>query len=429
MDTRFRFYLGLLAVLLVLYAVAESYRPQEPRWDHTYRNTDKIPYGTYALVELLPDLFGPDDVTVTREPVYNQRELAARRERGAAHTAARTVVNPDADSLARRLKAGQGSAAPLNYLLVSPTVALDSLDATKLLNFAAAGHHVFLAADNLPDNLLKKLGLVQRPYDPPGRAGLVRDTVRLLFSGDSTGRAYRFASRDISAYFRQKGLAPNLALTTLATDAGGRAVLVRARRGFGDITLCSVPTAFTNYFVLRPPTAGFAWQALSSLPRGPVWWDEYTKQGRAGSDSLLRVVFQHPALKIAFWLLLAGGLLLLLVNGRRRQRVIPVVVPLPNNTLQFVRTVAGLYRQGDNHAPIAHRKIELFLDFLRVRYKESTDDLTADSFRALLARKAGLPRADVDELLRRLAGLRTSSYVSDGELLWLSQTLSEFRKR
>lgn len=439
MDTRFRFYLGLLAVLLVLYAVAESQRPQEQRWDRTYQNTDKIPFGTYALVELLPDLFGTEDVKVTREPVFNQITDFSRQGPPADDTIAMTVVSPADDSLAQRLSAGQGSApgahsvahtgAPISYLFVTPQLALDSLDLQRMLAFAAAGHHVFLAADNLPRKLIEKLGLELRAYDPPTRAGQPRDTIRLLFAGDSTGRAYRFGSGDVSAHFRQRGAAFNPALTTLATDAGGRAVLVRVRRGFGDITLCSVPVAFTNYFVLRPATAGFAWQALSGLPKGPVWWDEYTKQGRAGGDSLLRVVFKNPALKIAFWLLLAGGALLLFVHGRRRQRVIPVVKPLPNNTLQFVRTVAGLYRQGDNHAPIAHRKIDLFLDFLRTRYKEPTADLAAESFRALLAQKAGLPRADLDELLRRLGGLRTSSYVSDGELLWLSQTLSEFRKR
>ncbi|MBC7449018.1 MAG: hypothetical protein H7330_13270 [Hymenobacteraceae bacterium] len=450
MDTRFRIYLGVLVALLVLYAVAESQRPPELRWDHTYQNQDKIPFGTYALVELLPDLFGTDEVTITREPIINQiqnhspptgdyvseRKMVKGKSVMVQDTTHYTFWQMTAADSSSRLEEGKESTTKrphairaYNYLVVTPQLEVDSSNLQKLLSFAAAGHHVFLAADNLPDNLLSRLGLVQQPYLLGGRAVPPADTVRLQFAGDSTSRAYRFARGDISVHFRQASPRPNPALTTLAADAAGRAVLVRVRRGFGDITLCSVPTAFTNYFVLRPQTAGFAWQALSSLPPGPVWWDEYTKQGRAGSDSLLRVVFKHPALKAGFWLLLAGGLLLLFVHGRRRQRVIPVLKPLPNNTLQFVRTVAGLYRQGDNHAAIAHRKIDLFLDFLRVRYKEPTDDLTAETFRALLTQKSGLPRADVNELLRRISGVRASSYVSDGELLWLSQTLSEFRRR
>ena len=118
------------------------------------------------------------------------------------------------------------------------------------------------------------------------------------------------------------------------------------------------------------------------------------------------------------------------VGGGRRVRAIPVIKPLPNNTLQFVRTVAALYRPGaDNHAIIAHHKIDLFLAFLRLRYREATDDLAAEPFRAALAQKTGRPRADINELLRRLHGIRTASYVSDGELLWLSEVLSEFRRR
>lgn len=404
MEPRFRLYLGLLAALLALYAVAEAYRPPNLSWAHTYQNTDRIPFGTYALVDLLPELFATEEVTVVRAPVLNQIQECA------PSSAVAGVVSK-----------------PLNYLFISPKLSLDSLDQARLLAFAAAGHHVFIAADNLPDVLLDTLGLIQRPIHAPTAPS--RDTVRLFFAGDSTGRAYRFASDDLSGHFRQKGLAPNPALTTLAADAAGRAVLVRARRGFGDITVCSVPTAFTNYFVLRPATAGFAWQALSGLPPGPVWWDEYSKQGRAGSDSLLRVVLQHTALKMAFWLLLTGGGLLLFVHGRRRQRVIPVVAPLPNNTLQFVQTVAALYQQGDNHAIIVRRQIDLFLDHVRTRYRLPTDDLTADDFRAALALKTGLPRADLDELLRRLAGLRASSFVSDTDLLWLSEALSAARNR
>ncbi len=471
MDTRFRIYLGVLVALLVLYAVAESQRPPELRWDHTYQNQDKIPFGTYALVELLPDLFETDEVTISRAPVSEQiaenspaadeagekapSEFISEISQGdtiVSNADSTVIVNPnvtdtttawiswtkDASNFSEPPLPARASQA-INYVFISPQVNFDSLDTEALLRFVSLGHHVFIAADGLPPQLLKRLNLSVRQYAPSTHT---RDSVRLFINGDSTSRAYRFAASDIGYVFRQllhaqrpkedtpTGIAPCVSsINSLAVDSKNQAVLVSASYGFGDITLCSVPTAFTNYFVLRPATAGFAWQALSSLPRGPVWWDEYSKQGRAGSDSLLRVVFKYPALKLAFWLLLGGGLLLLWVGGRRRQRVIPVVKPLPNNTLQFVRTVAGLYRQGDNHAAIAHRKIDLFLDFLRTRYKAPTDDLNAESFRALLAQKAGLPRADVDELLRRLNGVRASSYVSDGELLWLSQTLSEVRKR
>ena len=408
MDTRFRLYLLGLVVLLGLYAVAESQRPTPVNWHRTYQSRDRIPFGTYALVELLPDVFGPDaDVTVTREPVYNRLWQAEEDPVSRALTMAHDV--------------------PTNYVFVSPAVALDSLDLEALLTYATDGGHVFIAADELPANLLRRLHLVQRSYDAVSIAA--KDSVRLLFAGDSTGRAYRFGSRDVSAHLRQQGPDYDSTLTTLAADPAGRAVLVRAATGAGSVTLCSVPVAFTNYFVLHTRSADFAWRALSALPRGAVWWDEYQKQGRDHNESLLRVVMKHPALRVAFWLLLGGGLLLLLVNGRRRQRPIPVVKPLPNNTLQFVHTVAGLYRQGDNHAAIAPRKIDLFLDHLRTRYRAPTDDLGADSFRELLAHKLALPRADVDELLRRLDGLRQSGYASDGELLWLSRTLSELRKR
>ena len=101
--------------------------------------------------------------------------------------------------------------------------------------------------------------------------------------------------------------------------------------------------------------------AISWLPTGrPVWWDEYQKQGRAGEQSLLRVVLAHPALKTAYYLLLLGGLLLALVEARRRQRIIPTLRPLPNTTLLFTRTVADLYRQArGGHHVLANQEVRV----------------------------------------------------------------------
>jgi hypothetical protein len=459
MTNRLRLYLIALAVLLVLYAIAEANRPKPQNWEHTYQQNDKIPHGTYALVELLPSLFHTETVTITRDQLYSQIEqemgefdaaASSSDESGDDENEQLTVVTDS--SSAQLVSAPDSTAAdatrpagwprevppryadyetedPINYLFIAPHLKLDSLDVRQLEWFAAAGHHVFISTEQPPERLLQSLRLVARYYDPPAMAQ--RDSVSLRLVGDAKQRSFRFATRAISYDFRQ--LSPdsgaNGRAETLGVDELGNAVLVRVPYGHGDFTFCSVPLAFTNYYVLRPATAGFAWGALSYLPPAPIWWDEFEKQGTSEDQSMLRVVYKHDALRLAFYLTIGGGLLLLWIGAKRRQRAIPLVKPLPNNTLQFVGTVAALYRQGDNHARIAHRKIDLFLDFVRSRYNEKTDDLSNAAFRQTVTLKSGLPRADIDELMRRVALIRTADWVSDGELMWLSQALSEFRKR
>ncbi len=511
MTPRLRLYLIALAVLLVFYAFAEANRPKPQNWEHTYQHDDKVPYGTYALFDLLPSFFDTKSVSVTRTQLYSQIEqelgnadkafgaktddetnrsdsvsvdlsgvsdddeapeeapstevvTATDAPENQADTTVASTQPSDSESgfdtesdededVATTVDtvgaeaegwsewpsqmapeyAPYQTTQPINYLFVGPNVTLDSLDVQQLKWFVSMGHHVFISTENPPQRLLKSLRVVTRYYAPPTL--VARDTIRVRLIGDSTDRRYRFAARAIQYDFKRLAALPGdsagqtARIETLGADEVGNSVLIRVPYGHGDFTFCSIPLAFTNYYLLRPSKAGFAWGALSYLPQGQVWWDEFEKQGTEEDQSFLRVIYKHDALRIAFYLLLVGGLLLLWIGGKRRQRAIPVVKPLPNNTLQFVNTVASLYRQGDNHARIAHRKIDLFLDFIRSRYNEKTDDLSNTDFRQLVTLKSGLPRADVDELMRRVALIRTADWVSDGELMWLSQAMSEFRKR
>ena len=136
----------------------------------------------------------------------------------------------------------------------------------------------------------------------------------------------------------------------------------------------------------------------------------------------------HPALRTAYYLLLVTGILFVLVEARRRQRIIPTLVPLPNTTLLFTRTVAGLYQQGRNHAQIAEKKTALFLDYLRTRFQEVAPDLADETFRERLSQKAGVPKSRVDELVRLINFARTAPAVTDRELLILSRAIHDFKR-
>jgi hypothetical protein len=258
---------------------------------------------------------------------------------------------------------------------------------------------------------------------PPDSVALHLVNPRLL-----PNRVFRYPAAS-AAWRLQADSAHRSRLRVLAADEQQRPVLLRAPFGRGQFVLCSVPIVFTNYFVLQPRTTDFASAALSYAPAGRItWWDEYQKQGREGQQSLLRVVLGNEALRMAWYLLLGGAVLFMVFEAKRRQRVIPVVKPLPNTTLLFTQTVAGLYRQGSNHQAIANQKIELFLEYLRARFHEKTDQLDDDALRQRLSEKSGVARAQVDELLRQINMVRTAPQVDDHQLLYLSELMRRFRR-
>ena len=455
--TTFRWYLLGLLLLFGGYVALEYYRPKPLDWSPTLSNKDKIPYGTYAVYDVLPQVLGTDSVASVRLPIYNQllgtEEPDARHGRPTNVTFAPDSANDQSDADSAATDAAQDEAndqaaaeteaamTPLvatraSYIFVNQSFSASRLETAALLRFVAAGHDVFIAAEDFgPERqgfLADTLGFRTYEADTTRQLATPRTDsvgVRLLRGRPGLPRA--------DFYFKPEAAGYRLALTkrrshqgaTLATDAGGQPVLVRLDHGRGHFYLCSVPLVFGNYWVLQPRAADFAFAALSYLPAGrPAWWDEYQKQGRLGEQSTLRVIMAHPALRVAYYLLLVTGLLFVLVEARRRQRIIPTLKPLPNTTLLFTRTVAGLYQQGRNHAQIAEKKTALFLDYLRTRFHEPTPDLGDEAFRERLSQKAGVPRSRIDELVRLINFARTAPAVTDRELLILSRAIHDFKR-
>jgi hypothetical protein len=439
------------------YVALEYYRPKPLDWSPTLSNKDKIPYGTYVVYDALPQVLGTDSVASVRLPIYNQllgtEEPDARHGRPTNVTFAPDSATDESETDTAATEAAQDEAndqaaaeteaamTPLvatraSYLFINQGFSATRLETAALLRFVAAGHDVFIAAEDFGP---ERQGFLA---DTLGFRAYEADTTRQLATPrtDSVG-VHLLRGRPglprAEFYFKPEAAGYRLALSkrrphlgaTLAADERGRPVLVRLDHGRGHFYLCSVPLAFGNYWVLRPRAADFAFAALSYLPAGrPAWWDEYQKQGRLGEQSTLRVVMAHPALRTAYYLLLVTGLLFVLVEARRRQRIIPTLKPLPNTTLLFTRTVAGLYQQGRNHAQIAEKKTALFLDYLRTRFHEPTPDLGDEAFRERLSQKAGVPRPRIDELVRLINFARTAPAVTDRELLILSRAIHDFKR-
>ena len=464
--TSLRWYLLGLLGLFGAFVALEYYKPRPLDWRPTYLSKDKIPYGAYVLFDQLPRLLGTDSVQVVRVAAFNQltgiatdpndfedRNLTApaadstappaatKSDSAAAPADTTTTTSPAEDAASDTTQPARPahSEIPLlparaNYLFIAEDIQLNPPDARALLRYAAQGHDVFIAAEDFggPHNLLAdSLGFrsaalsLGAPRLNTDRAA-APDSVSLRFTHPRL-RGPVFRLPGAGAAYRLT-VAAGRRGATLATDAQGRAVLVRLDHGRGHFYLCSVPLAFTNYFVLQPRTMGFATRALAYLPVRPAWWDEYEKTGPQGEQSLLRVLLDHEALRLAFYLTVLGGILFVLIEAQRRQRVIPIIRALSNTTLLFTRTVGGLYRQGRSHALIAEKKVSLFLDYLRTHFQEPTPDLGDEAFRERLAQKAGLSRQRVDELLRLVNFARTAPQITDRELLTLSRALSDFRR-
>ncbi|TGE10422.1 DUF4350 domain-containing protein [Hymenobacter fodinae] len=425
--TRFRaFFLGLV-LLFVAFVLVEYFRPTPTNWRPTFINRDKIPYGTYVLFDALPRVFPGQAITTIRQPIANQLLPTLNED-----------INPDSVLSPQSQLPLLGQAA--SYIFINADFYCSRLDRDALLRYVAAGNTAFIAAEQF-DNLLQDTlhfdtkpaldldSLMARRFQRSRRnlaPASQQASLTLLSPPRGAAGQYRFPTDDVQWHFEAY---TGCRATVLAIDAQRRPVLLRVPLGQGAFVLSSTPAVFSNYTLLQPRATTYAFAALSVLPAArPVFWDEYQKQGTLGEQSLLRVLKQNTALRWALYTGLAGLALFTFFEARRRQRVIPVLKPLPNTTLLFTRTVAALYRQGANHALIAEKKIGLFREQLRHRLQEPTLDLNDEATRERLAQKAGIPRAQVDDLIKLIHRVETAPQVTATDLLRLSRALSDFRK-
>jgi hypothetical protein len=139
----------------------------------------------------------------------------------------------------------------------------------------------------------------------------------------------------------------------------------------------------------------------------------------------LRFILTHAPLQWAYYITVLSVLLFMIFEAKRKQRIIPVIRPLGNTTLEFIRTIGSLYFQRQDHKNVAEKKIHYLMDLIRSHYWIQTHSLD-EGFVVALAGKTGKPEQDVRELVEAIADIRAREKISANELVNLNTKIEEF---
>lgn len=218
--------------------------------------------------------------------------------------------------------------------------------------------------------------------------------------------------------------------TTVVPDeigyANGEPNFLRFAFGSGHLTIHLAPLSLSNYFLLQKDNRRYLDGVWSSLPSGVqvVYWHEYYK--RSAEASSFGMLWQHPATRWALILALIALLLYVLFESKRRQRIIPVVRPLENTSVAFVETVGRLYYNRGDHANLAAKMVQQFLEWVRNTHNLSTTDLN-DELALTLARRSGRPEREAKAALYMANEVRTGYFqVTEEYLHRLYKTFQPF---
>ena len=398
MTRQDRKYVAVLIGAILLAVAADVFTPQPIDWTETFERDDARPYGSLVVFELLDGLFPGAGIRPVELPPFLVLEEEEFDE------------EPPSAS----------------YLFLTKRFAPDEAEARRLVAFAERGGHVFVAAERFFGLLADTLGLgtdVEGPFFAP--EGLIEDSARIALVNPALGAGEGLRLRAFAGSWHVSTADP-ARTTVLGIDDEGRPNFVRVAVGAGAVYLHTVPLAFTNYHVLAEGGASYFAGAFSYLPAGAgVLWDAHYKPERREATTPLRFILSAAPLRRAYWLLVLFVVLFVLVRARRRQRIIPVVEPLRNTTVEFVRTVGRLYFRHGDHANLAHKKITYLLDYVRTHLRLPTGQRDAE-FRHRVADRAGLPPDAVEALFADVEQIAARDRLTAAELARFNARVEDF---
>jgi hypothetical protein len=302
-----------------------------------------------------------------------------------------------------------------------------------LLEFIAKGNTVFVAAGNFSGSFADTFHIKTKDYlfysFQNGDADLngKNDSLSLSFVNPVLRKAkeYVYKKGTVSYFFSSFD---SSSAVILGVNNKALPTFARLSYGLGNIYISSTPYAFTNYNMLLQDNAQYVASAFSYLPAGNVIWDEYYKVGRGERESPLRFILSRTALAWAYGITIISLFCYVLFEAKRRQRIIPVIAPPQNATLEFVDTIGRLYYQHGDHKNLAQKKITYFMESIRTRFYLKTN-LLDDEFADKLSEKSNVDRDQVKILISVIRKVNESDSVTEEMLIRLSDMIERFNRK
>lgn len=394
MDRKTKIYLGLFLLLIVAIVFYENSKPKKLNWFPSYAKKHKIPYGTYVLRNELSSLLNDapiDDVLISPY-----------------------VFLKDSTKIG-------------TYMFVNDELTFGDEEFFRLMRFVERGNDVFISTHGL---VVDTLNIETRRLVTSN----INEKLFFKFSNKKLAKnEYSFDRRFSNQVFESVDTLNTTILGTTGylssnderTEQGVN--YIKHRYGKGNFYIHTFPEAFTNYNILREDNHKHAAAILSYLDTDkPILWDEYYKTGKSRITSPLHYLLNNDSLKWAYYTMIIGILFFVLFEGKRKQRFIPIVTPLKNQTLAFTRLIANMYYEQSEHKNIAEHRINYLFDFVRTKLRVPTNKIDATFYR-FVASRSGNTVEEIEKIFKYCEEIHLKNTVTKEELLKLNTLIEDFK--
>ncbi|GGK58947.1 MULTISPECIES: DUF4350 domain-containing protein [Flavobacteriaceae] len=395
MDKKTKIYAVLFVLLIFGYIYLESTKKQPINWFPSFVAKHKIPLGTYVLNKELSSIFPSNNIETVAIPPYVYLQDSTRTG---------------------------------TYFFVDEALNFGDAEFLRLLKFVARGNDVFISTHGMNIDTLnfETERLVSKNLDEK----VFFKQLNKAFKGIE----YSYDRPFINQVFTKidtlnttvLGITGYINANEERTEEGIN--FVKHSYGKGNFYLHTFPEVFTNYNTLHEINHQHTANILSYLREDiPILWDAYYKTGKSKITSPLQYLLGSKHLKWAYYMALIGILVFVIFEGKRKQRSIPIITPLKNQTVAFTRTIANMYFEKQEHKNIAEHKISYLLEFIRVKLHIQTIKIDA-VFYENVALRSGNSLEDVEKLFKFCDAIHLKNQITNEELIKLNSLIEKFKK-
>jgi hypothetical protein len=397
MNRTIKIYLFFLFVIIALVLYIDAVRPKPVDWSPTYNLKDKIPYGLSVFNEQAPGLLPDSKIKKIGQTVYEYFDPLY-----------------DNDTLVKDYKV-KGTVLHIcdNYLI-------DDESSKELFYFVGHGNTAFLSVQNLPKIFTDSLNLkTDTEFDYKNRIDCWLTNQRL------GTKKYDLHQGGSPFYFSSIDTLRTTVLGYQGSDKEPKINFIKVAYRQGTFLIHLQPVAFTNYHLLKDDHAAYAEKVMAYMPKGTLFWMVKEQNGLIREGTPFQYILSQPALKWAWYLFLIGMAVFIIFNAKRKQRIIPIIKPLPNTTVDFTKTIGNLYFQEGNHQNLIDKKIVYFLERIRNDYLIETTELDEQFIKKLHA-KTGKELKDIEHLVYLIKYQRRSYQQSvESDLIEINNAIEK----
>lgn len=306
-----------------------------------------------------------------------------------------------------------------NFLGISPNFEMSQIDINSLWLHLYQGNEALILADKINPELENALNISTVDYG--GDSLELKNAFSIQFKDE------KFIEHKIYSEYSAITDYPEDA-EVLCRNKLGDILGISLKVGEGRISYFTVPVIFSNIHILKDRRE-LAEKLLASLPLENTYYCQYTggrQENYTQQPSFLSFIHSQESLTWAYYTLLFAVLLFMLFRIRRTQRIIPIVKPPSNSSLEYVETLSNLYLLHDNHKETAIKKMNYFLNRIRLEYQLETQEIN-DQFYLKLSHRTGVDESIIKKLFIKYHYIKARQEVNKEDFLAFCDLLQHFK--